>query len=112
VVADFHTADEAILYKVDVLHHLIDEKFPVEIVHDLMDVNGGAAIRFRGEVGRFDVRVEDCPLAGPVVANLGVAVGATVFHEVGPVYVAVHEVEYAVDVACVEVLVCGGEEIS
>jgi hypothetical protein len=111
-VANLHAADEAILYQVHVLHPLIDEEFAAEIANDLMDVNGGAAIGFGGEIGGFDVRVEDRPLASPVVANLCVTAGATVFHQVGPVYVAMHEVEHGVDVACVEVLIRGGEKFS
>ncbi len=80
VVANLHAADETVLYQVDVLHHLIDEDFAGEIANDLMDVSGSAAIRFRGEIGGFDVRVEDRPLASPIVSHLCVTVRATVFH--------------------------------
>ena len=65
-----------------------------------------------GKAHRFDVWVEKFPLAGPVVANGAVTVDTTTFHAVGPIYVLVHGLQGGVDVACVEVLVCGGEEIS
>ena len=112
VVADFHAADEAILHEIDVLHHLVGEEVASEIVNDLMDVNCGAAVGFGREICGFDMRVEDGPLTSPVIADLCVTMCPTVFHQVGPVYVVVHEVEYAFDVASIEVFVGGGEEFA
>jgi hypothetical protein len=94
-----------------VLHHLVGEEFAGEIVNNLMDVNSDAAVGFGDEVCGFDVWVEDGPLTSPVVADLYVTVGATVFHQVGPVHVVMHEVEYCIDIASVEVFVGGGEDV-
>jgi hypothetical protein len=110
--ANLHAANKAILHKIDVLHHLIEEDFAGEIANDLMDMNGGAAVWFGGEIRGFDVWVEDGPLACPVVPHSVVAVDATALHRIGPVHIGVHEVQDGVDVAGVEVLVSGGEEVA
>ena len=74
---NLHAANKAILHKIDVLHQVIDEDFNGEIANDLMDMNCGAAVRFGGEVHGFDVRVEDDPLACPVVPHVMMAMNTT-----------------------------------
>jgi len=96
------------LQEINVLDHLIENHVAGQIANGLMDLDDDSAVRAGGEADRLDVRVDDCPLAGPVVADFRVAMESAAFHSVRPIHILVHGFENCVDVAGVEVIVCGG----
>src|SRR5205814_3101706 len=81
------------------------------VADDLMDVDHDAPLRLGGEAPWLDARVDHCPLARPVRAYRLAAVDVAAFHSIRPLDVEMHGGQRAVDVARVEGVVRGGQEI-
>ena len=87
------------------------EESPVEGACDLLDFDGEAAIRSRGERDRRRRVVGGARLAGPVVPDAVVAMDAAAVPGVWPVDVRGHAAQDRVDVPGVECLTCGPRQI-
>ena len=67
-LSNLHALYEAILYRIDMLDHLVRHDVPGWITYDLMNVIHGSPVRIGLKAHRFDVRVDHPPLTRPVFA--------------------------------------------
>src|SRR5206468_8160991 len=103
--------DQAIFEIVYVPDHAIGDDGAVQVTHDLVDVDDDASVRVGDEASGLDARIDHRPLARPVRAHRLAAVHVAALHPVGPLDVGMHGGQGAVDVARVERLVCGGQQL-
>jgi hypothetical protein len=88
--SDLHAPDQAVLYEVDMLDHLIRYDISGPVVDDLMDIDNDAPTRIGAETSRFDMGINEAPLAGPVLAHSAMAMYTPTFHPIRPVDLRMH----------------------
>jgi hypothetical protein len=101
-VADLHTPDEAVLDQVDVLYGFVSQDFAIQVTNDLVNVHHDSPGLVGLEAKWLYMRVDQQPLAGPVIADTAVAMDPAALHAVGPIDVWVHGRQSRFDVAGVE----------
>jgi len=99
---DFHTLDEAVLQRVNVLDHSIEQQFPPSLAYYLMYSYDNAAGRIGFDRLRFYVRIDHSPLPCPVGADAFVSMDPSAFHSVRPIDFRRHCRERTINVAGVE----------
>src|SRR5215203_779186 len=97
-LADLHAPDETVLDQINMLNYLIHHDVPVPVTDDLTNVYHCSPVLVSFEAQRFDVWIDQAPLARPVVANATVAVDTATLHPIRPVNVDVHGGQSRVDV--------------
>ena len=77
-----------------------------------MDIDNDPSGLIDSEASRFDTRIDQTPLSGPVVAHGAVAVDVPAFHPVRPVHLGMHCRQRPVDVARIEGVVRVREKVA
>lgn len=92
--------------------HLIDKKFAFTIMNHLVNFYNPSASVIKVYAHWFDVRIEDGPLPGPVVAYTFVPIDEAAFHSVRPDDVGLHSGQHGVEPAGIEIAVGALEEFA
>ncbi len=93
------------------LDGLIEDDFAVQVADELMNVRDNSAIRLSFEAQRLDDRVDQIPLARPVFADTLMAADSAAFHAVGPIHIGMQKEQQKIQVALVESIVRGEQQI-
>src|SRR5215210_7368502 len=102
---NLHAPDETVLDQINMLDYLIHHDVSVPVTDDLTNVYHRSSVLVGFKAQRFDVWIDQAPLARPVVANATVAVDTSTLHPIRPVNVDVHGGQSRVDIAGVERIV-------
>lgn len=84
------------------LHDPVGEDFSRQIADHLTDIHDGMASVIVQHANRFNVRIDQAPLAFPVRAHFIASVHASALHAIGPVHIRTHQRENSVNIAPVE----------
>src|SRR6266852_5842976 len=109
--ADIKALDQAVFDSKHVIDHLIREKIPVEVAHDLMDFDNHFPFGTVGERNRLDVRIDHRPLTCPVAAHFVASLDMAAFHAICPNDILVHGCKHRLHVTSVEAAVNTFKEV-
>ena len=98
-----HAPNQTILNVVGVLDHLVGKHFAIKTSDDLMNGHCYKCAFAGTKCDGFDVRIDERPLPAPILTYAVMAENATAFHPVRPIDFGMHNFEYRVDHASVEV---------
>src|SRR5579862_7981844 len=102
---DVHSGNEGITNFIGVADHLIDQKFAFAVMNYLVNFHDPSASVIGIYAYRFDVRIEESPLPGPVFAHALVPIDEAAFHSVRPDDIGLHSRQYRVEPAGIEITV-------
>ena len=92
--------------------HLVYEDVSSNIPHYLVNMNNNPAALIVFETHRLYTRVDDFPLASPILAHVGLPEDAPAFHAVGPVHVALHRCQNGIHISDIECLVGSFQDLN
>src|SRR5687767_13274978 len=87
------------------LDHLICYNISSQIANDGMNISDNSPLLIGCEALRFDVRINQTPLASPVVTHSAMPLNTPAFHTIGPIYIRTHSSQNRINITGIECLV-------
>lgn len=109
---DVHSGDKGIAKLIGMVHDLIHKKFAFAIMNYLVNFYDPSISIIWTYAYRLNVRIEDRPLASPVLAHAFMSIDEAALHPVRPDDIGTHPGEDGVEAACVEIAVSAFEEFA